>query len=110
MKRVNFKKKPYDVYIGRPSKWGNNFSSKPGTLAAFKVSSRSIAIKKHREWVLSQPGYIDQIKKELAGKILGCWCDENQPCHGDVYLEIANDLHPNLIEEDLPPNQKTLWD
>ena len=39
------------VYIGRPSKWGNPFSHKVGTLAKYKVSSREDAVQKHKEWL-----------------------------------------------------------
>lgn len=34
MKVVHFKKEPFDIYIGRPSVWGNPFSHKQGTLVA----------------------------------------------------------------------------
>jgi hypothetical protein len=37
---VHCKKARYDVYIGRPSPWGNPFSHKQGTLAQFQVASR----------------------------------------------------------------------
>jgi hypothetical protein len=30
------------------------------------------------------------IRRELAGKNLACWCQLDRPCHGDVLLEIAN--------------------
>ena len=46
-KVVHCKKSEYDVYIGRPSMWGNPFSSKDGTLAKFKVGSTSEAIKEY---------------------------------------------------------------
>lgn len=32
---------------------------------------------------------IAQIRDELAGKDLICWCPLDQPCHADVLLEIA---------------------
>lgn len=32
----------------------------------------------------------DEIRDELAGKDLACWCPLDQPCHADVLLEIAN--------------------
>ena len=32
----------------------------------------------------------DEIRSELAGKDLACWCPLDQPCHADVLLEIAN--------------------
>lgn len=32
----------------------------------------------------------EDIRRELAGKDLACWCPLGQPCHADVLLEIAN--------------------
>lgn len=32
----------------------------------------------------------DDIRHELAGKDLACWCPLSQPCHADVLLELAN--------------------
>ena len=31
-----------------------------------------------------------EIRCELAGKDLACWCKPGDPCHADVLLEIAN--------------------
>lgn len=36
------------------------------------------------------PPMIEQIKAELAGKNLACWCPVDQACHADLLLEIAN--------------------
>jgi len=33
---------------------------------------------------------IDDIKQELRGKNLACWCKLSEVCHADVLLEIAN--------------------
>lgn len=30
------------------------------------------------------------VRRELAGKNLACWCPLDQPCHADVLLELAN--------------------
>ena len=35
---------------------------------------------------------LDDIRRELAGKNLACWCKPGAPCHADVLLEIANRL------------------
>jgi hypothetical protein len=32
----------------------------------------------------------EDIRAELRGKDLACWCPLDQPCHADVLLEIAN--------------------
>jgi hypothetical protein len=87
---VHKSKKPYDVYIGRPSKWGNPFSHKEDTLAEFKVESRAEAVKRYEEWIRSQPEKMAEIKKELKGKVLGCWCSPKL-CHGHVLAWIANE-------------------
>ena len=34
---------------------------------------------------------VEQIRAELRGKDLACWCPLDQPCHADVLLEIANE-------------------
>jgi len=31
-----------------------------------------------------------EIRAELAGRDLACWCPLDQPCHADVLLELAN--------------------
>jgi hypothetical protein len=88
---VHFKKYPYDVYIGRPSKWGNPYSRKPG-IAKHKVTTKAESLNKHREWVLNNPSFVEEIKRELKGKILGCWCDNFLACHGLILWKLANDI------------------
>lgn len=88
---VHCKKEPFDVYIGRGrgSQWGNPFSHQEGTQARFKVDTREEAIACFREWLLRQPDLVERAKRELKGKVLGCWCHP-KACHGDVLAEIAN--------------------
>jgi hypothetical protein len=84
---------PDSIYIGRPSKWGNPFSHKAGTLAKYKVDSREEAVKKHKDWIdsilLRDPSALDRLKQELKGKDLVCWC-KPAACHGDYLLTLAN--------------------
>lgn len=87
---VNKSQKPYDIYIGRPSKWGNIWSHEEGTLAKFKVETRAEAIHKYEEWIRSQPEIISSIKHELKNKVLGCFCSPKL-CHGHVLAWIANE-------------------
>ena len=79
---VNCKKEPYDVYIGRPSKWGNPF--KIG-----RDGSRQEVILKYKDMIISNTELIKQIPIELRGKTLGCWCKPDA-CHGDVLAEMAD--------------------
>jgi hypothetical protein len=80
---VHCKHKPYDVYVGRPSKWGNPFR----IIGSF---TREDVIAAYEEWLRSQPHLVAMAKRELKGKVLGCWCAP-LPCHGEVLARIANE-------------------
>ena len=86
---VHCKKAKYDVYIGRPSKWGNPFTHKEGTKAEFILPTRTEAIEAYRKWITEGGGkYLLNDLHELKGKTLGCWC-KPQSCHGDVLAELV---------------------
>jgi hypothetical protein len=87
---VHCKRAEYDVYIGRPSVWGNPFSHREGTLAQFKVDTREQAVAKYEEYLLSSPYLMGRLK-ELKGKTLGCWCHP-LPCHGDILKKYVDKL------------------
>lgn len=76
---------PYDVYIGRPSKWGNPFR-------IGRHGSREEVLWQYERWLLmvDQKGRRRQLfhdaVDELGGKILGCYCAPLR-CHGDVLRE-----------------------
>jgi hypothetical protein len=80
-RKKGFKLPPNTVVVSRPSKWGN----------PFKVDEfgRDGAIKQFR-YLVEKYNLKPQIKAELRGKNLACWCPLNQPCHADVLLELAN--------------------
>ena len=82
------KKDKYDVYIGRPSIWGNPFSHRDFTKAQFKVETREQAVEAYRQWIKTQPQLLSRLP-ELKGKVLACWC-KPQSCHGDVLAELAD--------------------
>jgi hypothetical protein len=79
---VHCKKSEYDVYIGRPSKWGNPFFLD-------SEDSREEVIQKYRNWIVTQEHLMSDLKN-LRGKRLGCWCAP-KACHGDVLVELIND-------------------
>lgn len=79
---VHHRTQPFDAYIGRPSKWGNPFT-------IGKDGSRAEVIAKCRTWITCQPEMLVAVRRELRGKVLGCWCAP-KACHGDVLAEIAN--------------------
>lgn len=86
-KVVHCRRESYDIYIGRPSVWGNCFSHQEGTLARFKVDSRAKAIEKYEAHVRSSPELLRRLP-ELVGKRLGCWCAP-KACHGDVLVKLV---------------------
>lgn len=83
-KVVHCKREPYDVYIGRPSKWGNPFS-------IGKDGNRAEVMRKYEHWFIMQPELM-AARGELEGKTLGCWCHP-KACHGDILMKMA-DLMP----------------
>ena len=79
---------PYDVYIGRGSKWGCPYTiikDRP-TLASEIVDSKEEALSKYKEYVLNNPELIESLD-ELEGMTLGCFC-KPEKCHGDILLEL----------------------
>lgn len=86
----HFAREGADVYIGRPSPYGN----------PFRIShkqDRSEAVRAFAAWIEGCPDLIRAARRELAGKTLGCWCAP-QACHGDILAKIAND--PTRSAED----------
>ena len=94
------------VKVTRPGKWGNHWSAyraDDGQWFAVRnscefhdVPDKSAAIAmcvaEHRkEFVAGLETYgVATALEELRGKNIACWCPLDSPCHGDVYLELAN--------------------
>jgi len=86
-KVVHCKKERYDIYIGRPSKWGNPF-------VIGVDGEREEVVEKYRQYITNdRPDLLAEIDK-LRGKVLGCWCAP-KACHGDILMELANDVPKN---------------
>jgi hypothetical protein len=96
---VHCRKSPYDVYIGRPSKWGNPFEIGPD-------GSRSEVIEKYRRWIQTQPELIASLQ-ELDGLRLGCWCSP-KACHGDVLVALRAQQRTGQVPY-AAPSQKSLF-
>lgn len=80
---VHCKREKYDVYIGRPSPFGNPFK-----LGADRDRYECIA--RYESYVRDNPELMARIKRELRGKVLGCWCAPKM-CHGDVLVKISEE-------------------
>ena len=62
-------------------------------LAGAPIECPITAIMAQKEWEAAgqpTPPTVEQIRRQLAGRDLVCWCPLDQPCHADVLLEIAN--------------------
>ena len=102
---------PNTVYVGRPTKWGNPWRIGVNRCTGHGLSYRQetvtdaiTAVRFFRD-MLHAPDCIypneDQIKRNLRGKNLACWCPLDQPCHADVLLELANpDLRVTATADD----------
>ena len=75
---VHCRRELFDVFIGRPSKWGNPY-------VVGRDGSRTQVIQKYRAWVVNQPQLMAALP-ELRDKILGCYC-RPLACHGDVLVD-----------------------
>lgn len=88
---VHCKREKYDVYIGRPSKWGNPFR-------LHGERDRLACLVRYRDWLRDQPELIAAAKMELSSLVLGCWC-KPRPCHGDILAAIADGREWNEMPE-----------
>lgn len=79
-KVVHCKWDHFDIYIGRPSKWGNPYVIGPN-------GTREQVVALYREWIKTSELLYEL--DELRGKVLGCWCTP-LACHGDVLVELAD--------------------
>ena len=87
------------VSVTRPGKWGNPFFPGGGlSMGGFNdmmemvlpVSTPENCVKWFRKRMEINPEFCEEIRRELRGKNLACWCALGAPCHADVLLEIAN--------------------
>ena len=89
------------VNVTRGSDWGNPFKvgahlnyiedRDDTTIYSRDVGpvTREMAVLLFTELVSGQ-GWQEQIRLELSGRDLMCYCRLDQPCHADVLLELAN--------------------
>jgi hypothetical protein len=78
----------YDVYIGRPSKWGNPFKIGGAHPVTGRPMTRTDVIDLYEQHLLQSPTLLRALP-EVRGKILGCWCPP-KACHGHVIARYAD--------------------
>ncbi len=95
---------PDAVIVARPSKWGNpnrigdyrrihyDFDGEPFRLS--EAEARRLVVSDFRAdltaGMLSRYPTLEEIRADLAGRYLACWCPLDSACHADVLLELAN--------------------
>lgn len=82
---------PNTVKVTRPGKWGNPY--RVGDVGRYGITIRAAdAVERFTDRLVTckLPYTEDDVRRELRGKNLACWCKEGEPCHADVLLEIAN--------------------
>ena len=96
------------VYVGRPTRWGNPYVlGQVGDAQRWtgwyvgdsrdqwanhgeyetkgEAVDRAVDLFRAEAWLIAA-----DIRRELPGRDLCCWCPLDQPCHADVLLELAN--------------------
>lgn len=86
------------VVCARPTRWGNPFRVGPaieaGGVRMPEVTAED-AVRLYRAAMEARfqahPSVLEEIRRDLGGRDLACWCRLDQPCHADVLLELAAD-------------------
>jgi hypothetical protein len=87
--------------VTRPGKWGNPFTIEdvaeayglgPAAAQAKAVDLCDLWLRGELDRNLSPgpPPGRHEIRAELAGHNLACWCKPGTPCHADVLIGLAN--------------------
>jgi Domain of unknown function (DUF4326) len=73
------------VRVTRPGRWGN-----PHKIGADCPPEVAVARFRADLYAGRLRVTVDDVRRELAGRDLACWCPLDRPCHADVLLEVAN--------------------
>lgn len=104
-----------EIYVGRPSMFGNPYSHLNGTLAEFKVKNREIAIKNYEIYYLPKiRDELHKIKEQYKNTTIcfNCFCVPKK-CHAISLikeiknLDINNDKNSQFLQS---PSVLTLFD
>jgi len=81
-KIVHCRRQKYDVYVGRPSNFGNPFEIGKG-------GTREEVIEKFKIYFMGRLHKDEQFKRavnKLKGKVLACWCYPKD-CHARIIID-----------------------
>lgn len=80
-----WKMPPNAVYVGRPSAFGNPFSTAKAFRAWLAGVGKLRGVYQVRRLVILAR------LPQLRGKDLACWCPADCDCHADILRELANE-------------------
>jgi len=87
-----WKMPPNTIYVGRPTKWGNNNKigdPHPFFENHFCTLDDVIWLYECDLKAMEAAGILDDFLAPLRGKDLACWCPLDKPCHADVLIRLA---------------------
>ena len=94
------------VKVDRSTRWGNPYKLHGDGYPM----SPAVAVAMFRRLLQDHGGFVarvggkevhttvDDIRRELHGKNLACWCPPGQECHADVLLQIANESQNDQVQ------------
>jgi hypothetical protein len=79
------------VVVSRPSKYGNPYRvNDSGEMGDADARAEAVMLFATALRAGKLRVTVDDVRRELRGKNLACWCRIPVPCHADVLIEIAN--------------------
>jgi len=92
---------PHTKAVDRTSRWGNPYK-------VTKTLPADLAVRMYRVDLLEGdlPFTVEDVRRELAGWNLACYCDLGEPCHGDFLLEVADALGRIGVRDGNPQEKK----
>ena len=100
---------PDAVIVARPTQWGNPYRIERHMFGGWTIRNTATdkvlllgtnrrdallgCVELYRQAIEDQREFVPRpsnIRYDLAGRDLACWCPLDQPCHADVLLELAN--------------------
>ena len=80
-----------DIYIGRRftmGGWNLQESIFANPYRLKECSSREECLEKYKNYLLSRNDLLQSLSI-LSGKTIGCFCELNEKCHGDILIDIG---------------------
>jgi hypothetical protein len=89
---------PNTVKVDRTTRWGNPYKLTDFHPMMSEIEKRSRCIAAFRGLLLGEithalhtlPFTAEDVRRELKGKNLACWCPPHRQCHADVLLAVCS--------------------